>query len=306
MATQEAIVGQHVPLVLADAPTGLVGTLTVEILNQDQTVHTAPTSEGIAESAAGVYASTVVAPLELGAYLVRWNTGAGTFDQDLHVIAQPAPVGEGIEPAPLEPNAGPDLRDLRVLVPRARRATEGPWGAPLGKTSLTDDQLYDMVADACAQVILDSGTLFGHEIVVTERDETVGFPKAWRTDAVLTEWESTILSIQTALNYYFFLFRDMKTSETIKNEGTEWTYTLSANVIKNYLESLRAERDKALAGLQLHKPILTRYVSNIRVRDQATVAVLEWWDTQSPGFSGGGLPSGQDAGVVPFINGMLP
>lgn len=306
MALQTAIAGQHFPAVLIGAETGLVGTLTVELVDENLNVITAPTTSGITESSEGVYIVPVVAPLTTGGYRIRWNTGTETFDQDLVVVVDEQPDDVGDEPAPVSPSAGPDLRDLRVLVPGARRATEGPWGAPMGKSALSDDQLYDMVADACAQVILDSGTLFGHELIVSERDPTVGFPTRWRTESVLNEWESKIIAIQTALNYYFFLFRDMKTSETIKNEGTEWSYTLSANVIKGYLEGLREERDKAITGLQLHSPIMTRYISNIRVRDQLTVSVLEWWDTQSPGLNGGGLGGGQDAGVVPFINGIGP
>lgn len=197
----------------------------------------------------------------------------------------------------------PDLTDLRVLTPAARRAMEGPYGPAQNKPPLTNEQVYQLVADACANVILFAGSLFGHQLLVKSRDPLVGFPTEWRTDVELTVWEGAVIINQAALDYYLHLFRDLKTSETIQNEGTQWSYELSAGVIKNYLDTLRDNRDRALASLRLHHPVLDQYASNIRVRDQATVAVLEWWDTVSPGLSGGGLPGGQEATVVPWFPG---
>jgi hypothetical protein len=198
----------------------------------------------------------------------------------------------------------PDLTDLRVIVPRARRACEGPYGAPAGRPALQNEQIYQMVADSCSEIILFSGSLFGQELEVKSRDPLVGFPTAWKTGRMLTEWETALIVTQVALDYFFHLFRDMKTSETQKNEGTEWTWTLSANVLRNYLENLKSQRDMALEGLRRHHPVLDVYASNIRVRDQATVGILEWWDTVSPGLSGGvGIPGGQEAAVIPWTPG---
>lgn len=201
-----------------------------------------------------------------------------------------------------EPVEEPDLTDIAVLVPRARRKVEGPWGNPNARPALLDSQIYAMVADACSEVVMLSGSIFHHELIVKKRDPLKGFPTEWRTNTVLSEYETAVIAAQVALNYYYFLFRDMKISETIKNEGTEWTYSLSANVIKNYLESLIKERDEAIAGLRINNPVLDMFASNIRVRDQATVAVLEWWDTNAVSI-GGGLPGGQEASVIPWFSG---
>lgn len=200
------------------------------------------------------------------------------------------------------PGGDPDLTDLFVLVPRARRKVEGPWGNPNDRPALMDSQLYAMVADACSEVVMLSGSFFHHELVVKSRDPLRGFPTEWQTSEVLSEYEAAIVCAQVALNYYHYLFRDQKISETIKNEGTEWSYSLSANVIKGYLEALIKERDDAIAGLRINTPVLDRFASNIRVRDQATVAVLEWWDTNAPAL-GGGMPGGQEASVVPWFAG---
>lgn len=200
-------------------------------------------------------------------------------------------------------NETPDLTDLKVLVPRAKRKVEGPWGNPTGRPPLTNTQVYEMVADACAEIKMLSGSFFHHTLKVKSRDPLVGFPTAWQTDTPLEEYEAAIVCAQVGLNYYYHLFRDMKISETIQNEGTQWTYELSANVIRNYLESLVEERDKAVAGLRINIPVMDRFASNIRVRDQATVAVLEWWDNNSPGVTGGGLPGGQEATSIPWFPG---
>lgn len=199
--------------------------------------------------------------------------------------------------------AAPDLTDLRVLVPAARRAMEGPYGPPAGKPALSTEQVYQIVADACANVILYAGSLFGHELKVKKRDPLAGFPTEWQTSEELSIWEGAVIVNQAALDYVFHLFRDFKTSETIQNEGTQWTYELSPGVIKNYLETLKDARDKAIAALRLHHPVLDQYASNIRIRDQATVAVIEWWDNVSPSITGGGLPGGQEATSIPWFPG---
>jgi hypothetical protein len=130
-----------------------------------------------------------------------------------------------------------------------------------------------------------------------------GFPTAWHTEVVLEEWEVSAITIQVALNYFFFLFRDLKTSETIKNEGTEWTYTIGVSAILGYLKDLQERRNLALKGLRSWHPPLDRYASNIRIRDQVTVATLEWWSTNIADRVPG-LPGGQEAAVVPAFGGF--
>lgn len=210
----------------------------------------------------------------------------------------PIPV---LEEEPALSYAG-DLTDLMILVPRARRYIEGPYGPPANRPLLDDTVIYPMVADACADIILFAGGLFGHELIVKARDPTAGFPTAWQTDAVLDESEGSLITAQVALNYFFFLFRDMKMSETIQNEGTHWEYSLSPNVIRDYISDLQARRDLALKGLKQWHPTLDIYASNIRVRDQVTVALLEWWSTNIADRVPG-LPGGQEAAVIPWTPG---
>lgn len=307
MAVLEVPAAEQFAVACINAPGGLLGTITVAIKALDGTTVVAPSTAGISESGDGdglVYTATLTASEEPGDYLVVWDTGDGTIEEKLIVTPALAVDDAGVLPAIVGLGAGPDLRDLSVLIPRARRTCEGPYGSPPGRPELTDSYLYAAVADACGQVILFTGTLFGHELEVKQRDPVAGYPTEWRTSSVLSEWEGALIITQLALDYFFFLFRDMKISESIKNEGTEWAYSISANVIKNYMETLQAQRDKALEGLRAHRPVYDTYVSNIRVRDQATVAILEWWDTNSPGLGGGvGVPGGQEAAVIPWTPG---
>lgn len=192
--------------------------------------------------------------------------------------------------------------DLHVLVPRARRYVEGPYGAPEGKPPLSDTQLYEMCADGLGDILLAAGATWWNRLTVTTRDSTHGYPTGWATANVLEEWEAALITSQVALNYFFHLFIGFKTSVTIANEGTNYAYTLSANVLRDYIASLKAARDLGLAGLVKHHPTMDRYASNIRVRDPATVAALEWWST-GPYDQAGGMPGGQEAYTIPFVNG---
>jgi hypothetical protein len=283
-----------------DAPSGLAGTIGVQVLDAHDNVVIARTTTDITEltPGSGIYQwSCGAAPATPGPYVVVWDTGQlpAQFRSEL---LQVTPGCAYVPPGNL--SAVADLTDLAVLVPWARRACEGPYGPPTGRPELADDVLYPMVADACSEIILYSGSLFGHQLNVTARDPIAGYPTQWCTDQVLDQWESAVVICQLALDYWRFLYRDVKTSLSIANEGTEYSYTLSATVIGGYLKQLASDRDKAIAGLRAHNIVLDRYASNIRVRDQATVAMLEWWSTNTFD-SAGGIPGGQEAYVLPAI-----
>jgi hypothetical protein len=243
------------------------------------------------EAGSGKYHADYL-PTVTGLWHFEWLVAGQAIDQGDFEMESKRPDG-----------AAPDLTDLWVLVPRTRRACEGPFGPPRDKRPLTDMQIYELTADACAEVILFTGKLFSHELLVKQRDPLGGFPTRWRTDSKLSEWETAFIANQAALNYYYHLFRELRTSEKIQNEGTSWEYTISANVIKGYLETLMANRDLALKAMMEIHPVIDRFASIIRVRDQATVTVLEWWDQQSAGASGSGLPGGQEATSIPWFPG---
>lgn len=248
--------------------------------------------EGIEKIATGEYEKLWVST-ERGRYHYRWVVSGKTADEG-DWDSESSFVPEGLSP---------DLHDLRVLLPKGRRKVEGPWGNPNGRPEIPESYLYDMIADAAGELLLLAGSWWRNELLVKSRDPLLGAPVEWKTANELNEFEASVIICQLALDYYTYLFRDMKISQTIKNEGTEWTYAISANLLRNYMEALKKERDEAIDGLRRNVPVLDRMASNIRVRDQLTVAILEWWDYNSPGLSGGGMPGGQEATSIPWFPG---
>src|SRR5437763_8277079 len=99
----------------------------------------------IVNDGTGLYHAVYV-PDQTGMWTWRW---AGDH------VAQGASEGRfEVGSIYLATQTPPDLTDLMVMVPRGRRYIEGPYGPGFGRATLDDSQNYDMVADACADVIL--------------------------------------------------------------------------------------------------------------------------------------------------------
>lgn len=273
---------------LDNTTSGLVGTVGVRIIRKsDQVEVVARTTEGIVESPAGSgrYQATLTAPDENGDYTVLWDTGTvtpeTTASDDLYVTYN--------RPSPLSPVAVEDLRDTRVLIPRVRRGLEGAIGtgsAAANASQFNDDQVNALIADAISNCILYTGGLFGHQIIVTQREDA-GYraPVAWMVDPELTEEEASIIVAQAQLDYFFFALKELKVSETIKDEATEWSYQLSANALTEYLKNLRKTRDEALDRLTEKAGPVEAWESFLAVRDVGTAAAIEPWTI--PGGMGG-------------------
>lgn len=162
--------------------------------------------------------------------------------------------------------------DIRVMVPRVRRALEGLTL----DTVLTDAQVKDATADACADVILYTGSLFGGTLDVTDTDPDTGAPDEYETSDALTLAQQGVIAAQAALTYFFYLFAGLKVSERIGDEGSQWEYSLSANLLRDQLKHLQAERDKALeaAAAELGAS-LEKYASFLAERDVAVARLVE-------------------------------
>jgi hypothetical protein len=140
-------------------------------------------------------------------------------------------------------------QDVRELIPRVRRAMEGPVPPAV---PLSDEAVLAATADALSDIIL----------------LTVG------------EWGHV-----PAISYFFHAFKDIKVSEKIANEGASWEWAKSANLFRDQIKMLQDQRDRALAALQSSHPALARYASILEVRDRLGAAVLEPWI--SGGLRGG-------------------
>lgn len=165
-------------------------------------------------------------------------------------------------------------QDVREIIPRVRRAIEGPVTPP---GALTDDQVLALAADALADVILLTAGQWEHELLVSERDETTNVPIEWTIDPELSLPEESMIAAQAAITYFFHQFKDLKVAQRIQNEGQEWEYQISATVLRDWIKMLQEQRDESLEALGRSNPALARYGSFLEVRDSVGAALLEPW-----------------------------
>lgn len=159
------------------------------------------------------------------------------------------------------------------MVPRVRRAIEGA-----GRTAvLADDAIKDIIADSLASLILYTSGVFGKQLLVTAYDNATNAPSEYSTSASLSLPEQTAVAAQAALDYFFFEWQMLKTSETIADEAQNWSYEISPSLMKSQLELLIATRDKALQAISDRGVGLDSYTSFLEARDQQTSRLVETW-----------------------------
>lgn len=172
--------------------------------------------------------------------------------------------------------------DIRVMTGRVRRAVEG-----VGATAvLTDDEIKDLIADALADIILYTGSVFGKLLLITSRgvnDE----PEEYATSDELTLAEQSVVAAQAALTHFFYTFVNLKISERIGDEGQTWEYSLSATLLRDQLAFLIKSRDDALALVAAAgAAVLEGYESFLAIRDSYTSRVIEPWVAGNVGVGG--------------------
>lgn len=183
-------------------------------------------------------------------------------------------------------------QDVADLVPRVRRAIEGPKALPEDDPRhLTDEEILAITADAIGQVILLTEGAWPHTLIRDPgADPTSSSDDSWTVDPELTEVEAEVVAAQVAITYFFFVFQNQKTSERIQNEGQEWEYTYSAQALVRQIDTLKDTRDRALNALVTLHPVLASYASFLHERDRVAAALLEPWRA-------GGI-GGQDQGML--------
>lgn len=194
------------------------------------------------------------------------------------------PAGELVESPSPNDGLGPveDTRDLRVMIPRCRRAIDGPRATSSASVAatLSDSEVLGLVADSTANVILLTGgsSVFGYQLVPTHYDPFYKAPDQWATDRPLGPEAQDVVIAQAAIDFYADrLRRDAYTSETIKDEGQEWTWQRSANLLQAQLKLLAEVRDRALEMLERINAPLDRYISTVAERDKIAAVYLEPW-----------------------------
>lgn len=172
-------------------------------------------------------------------------------------------------------------QDVRELVPRVRRALEGPVPVEVG--GLSEEQVEAAAADAIADLIMLTSGEWDHKLTVTETDDDTGYPKHYAVDPGLELHEQSLVAAQAALSHVFHVLRETKVSETIRNEGQEWSFQRSSTMLRDYLNALKEQRDAALKALEAQNPVLVRVSSILAVRDRLASAVIEPWLTPGSG-----------------------
>lgn len=191
---------------------------------------------------------------------------------------------------PIQPgDASLGETDVRVMVPRVRRAIEGAGRAAV----LLDDSIKDLVADAMASLILHTGGVFGKMLLVTDYTlDTFGnqIPSEYATDISLRLDEQTAVAAQAALDFFFFEWGGIKTSEQIADEAQRWEWEISPMLLKAELDLLVATRDAALQAISDRGVGLDTYTNYLTQRDIQTARLVETWSV----FDTGGYALTQD------------
>jgi hypothetical protein len=173
-------------------------------------------------------------------------------------------------------------QDVRALIPRVRRAIEGP--VPLTSGALSDGQVEALAADCIADIILFTEGGWDHTLSVSEMDETGDYPIPlhYEVDPELSLPEQALIAAQAALSYFIHSFKDMKTSEVIRNEARTWEWQKSPNLLRDWLQELINARDKALDAVMAENAmIMARYASILAAREPLIAALIEPWAAES-------------------------
>lgn len=179
--------------------------------------------------------------------------------------------------------------DILEIVPRVQRAVEG---VVQGEWELSSGEIYDVTADACADILLYSGSVFGSDLVVTGRDGVTNAPSAFATTTQLGPAEMAVISSQAALTYFYHRFKNAKMSESIADEASTWDYSLSPNLLIAQLKLLQDTRDRALEAVTARNGGMESYISFLSVRDTTVSRYIEPWVYGHPegyGINAGGL-----------------
>lgn len=167
--------------------------------------------------------------------------------------------------------------DIEVLIPRTRRAIDGPSasGSAAASSSLGDPEITTLIADAIADVIFYTAGSWGYTLSGSGED-AYGAPTSFEIAPDLPLDAQTVVIAQAALNYYFHQMKDGQIAQTISNEARSWSWQKSATLLIEHFKLLREMRDRALDLIEAQAGgSLDTYVSFIAVRDAATSAIIE-------------------------------
>lgn len=106
--------GDTIEAMLRNAPTDLVGTLTVRVIDDDGTIIVPETTQGISEFVTGAYVTTIDLPSESGTWYVVWRNGTVEVPEELRVARGTV---EGIPSLPTPGLTYASMTDFRTYAP---------------------------------------------------------------------------------------------------------------------------------------------------------------------------------------------
>lgn len=165
-----------------------------------------------------------------------------------------------------------DPVDIEELVPAVKRAL-----GTVGLSGVLDPDVYALTADALADVMLYTGSVFGTKLLVTDRDPDTNAPTKYATERELTLTETAVIRAQAALNRLFVVLRDEKISESISDESQTYDWAKSAQLLRDQLKLLVDERNKAIDALMSQGAALDSYESFVHVQDRWVSRRIEPW-----------------------------
>lgn len=84
-----------------------------------------------------------------------------------------------------------------------------------------------------------------------------------------------MIAIQATLNSLWHTLSAMKTSETIRDEAGEWSYTISAQAMRDRFKQLVDERNRALEAVAAQGQVTDFFINTLAVRDAQVAAAIE-------------------------------
>ena len=169
----------------------------------------------------------------------------------------------------------PDLDDVRIMIPRVRRALDPVSPSATAASAYSDDQIKDIVADSVGMLIMIGGSDFPFTLNVESRASGTNYPEEYTTDPELPIEVQNVVAYQAAIEQCFGELRELKTKEKISNEGSEWSWEKSASIIKEKIRSLQDMRDRALKRLNSENFPVDVFVNMLEVRDETLNRQME-------------------------------
>jgi len=169
----------------------------------------------------------------------------------------------------------PNLDDVRILIPRIRRALDPSAPSATAASGYADDQIKDLAADAIGMLVMVGGTDFPFTLEVSSRNIVTNYPEEYITVPELPIEVQNLVAYQAAIEQCVSELKDLKTKEKISDEGSSWEWEKSSAIIRDKIKSLQDMRDRALARLSRENFATDIFINILEERDLQVDRLIE-------------------------------